>query len=68
MNVLGVNEVVYYEKYLGIVIYIGRLKKKLFFSIKDRVCKKLYRWMEKLLSWSEREVFISNFNLRYECF
>lgn len=40
-DLLGVNEVAYYDKYLGFLTYIGKLRKKPFFLMKDRMCTKL---------------------------
>ena len=48
-NVLGVNEIRSYERYLGLPSLVGR-GKKASFSYKERVWRKLQGWEGKLLS------------------
>ena len=57
-NVLGVNEIRSYEKYLGLPSLVGRGKKASFNYIKDKVWRKLQGWEGKLLSQAGREVLI----------
>ena len=57
-NVLGVNEIRSYEKYLGLPSLVGRGKKASFNYIKERVWRKLQGWEGKLLSQAGREVLI----------
>ena len=49
-----------YEKYLGLPALVGRVKKRRFIYIKERVWKKLQGWKEKLLSQAGREVLIKS--------
>ena len=57
-NVLGVNEIRSYEKYLGLPSLVGRDKKASFNYIKERVWRKLQGWEGKLISQADREVLI----------
>ena len=57
-NVLGVNEIRSYEKYLGLPSLVGRDKKESSNYIKERVWRKLQGWEGKLLSQADREVLI----------
>lgn len=58
VNTLGVKEVERHEKYLGLPTIIGRSKKAIFASLKERIWKKLQGWKEKLLSRPGKEVLI----------
>ena len=55
---LGVKEVVKHEKYLGLPTVIGRSKKEIFASIRERIWKKTQGWKEKLLSKPGKEVLL----------
>ena len=57
-RVLGVQEIKFYEKYLGLPSLVGRGKKASFSYIKERVWRKLQGWEGKLLSQAGREVLI----------
>lgn len=57
-SLLNVKEVAHQDKYLGLPNYVGKSKKKPFLEIKERICQKIQGWMEKLLSWSGREVLL----------
>ena len=57
-NVLGVNEIRSYERYLGLPSLVGKNKKASFSYIKERVWRKLQGWKGKLLSQADREVLI----------
>lgn len=57
-NLLGVPEIMEYEKYLGLPTVVGRHKKASFNYIKDRVWGKLQGWKEKLLSQAGKEVLL----------
>ena len=57
-EILGVEEVEHFEKYLGLPTLIGRAKYQSFSYLKDRVWKKLHGWKGKLLSRAEKEVLI----------
>ena len=49
-NFLGVPEVKEYEKYLGLLVMVGRNKKASLRYIKERLWNKFQGWKEKLLS------------------
>ena len=57
-GLLGVQEIIFYEKYLGLPSLVGRGKKASFNYIKERVWRKLQGWEGKLLSPAGREVLI----------
>ena len=57
-NVLGVNEIRSYERYLGLPSLVGLGKKSSFSYIKERMWRKLQGWEGKLLSQAGREVLI----------
>ena len=57
-GVLGVQEIKFYEKYLGLPSLVDRGKKASFSYIKERVWRKLQGWEGKLLSQAGREVLI----------
>ena len=57
-RVLGVQEIKFYEKYLGLPSLVRRGKKASFSYIKERVWRKLQGWEGKLLSQIGREVLI----------
>ena len=54
----GVQEIKFYEKYLGLPSLVGRGKYASFIYIKEWVWRKLQGWEEKLLSQARREVLI----------
>ncbi|KAL0014213.1 hypothetical protein SO802_001282 [Lithocarpus litseifolius] len=57
-EVMGVPEILHYDKYLGLPSLVGRNKNASFDYIKERVWRKLQDWEEKLLSQAGREVLI----------
>ena len=57
-DMLGVNIVRQYEKYLGLTSLVGRRKKESFTHIKQQVWKKIQGWEAKLLSQAGREILI----------
>ncbi|KAK9988433.1 hypothetical protein SO802_028672 [Lithocarpus litseifolius] len=57
-NLLGVPKIREYEKYLGLLVVVGRNKKASLNYIKDRVWGKLQEWKEKLLSQAGKEVLL----------
>ena len=59
-NLLQLQEVKSYEKYLGLPSFVGRGKKASFDYIKERVWRKLQGWESKLLSPTNREVLIKS--------
>ena len=57
-NILGVEEIQSYEKYLGLPSLVGKNKKASFNYIKERVWRKLQGWEEQLSSQAGREILI----------
>ncbi|XP_057415840.1 uncharacterized protein LOC130710549 [Lotus japonicus] len=57
-ELLGVNAVESYDKYLGLPTLIGKSKNQVFNFVKERVWKKLKGWKECSLSRAGREVLI----------
>lgn len=57
-NLLGVDAISQYEKYLGLLYLVVRAKKRSFIYIKERIWHKLQGWKEKLLSQASREILI----------
>ena len=57
-GMLGVQEIKFYEKYLGLPSLVGRGNKASFSYIKECVWRRLQGWEGKLLSQARREVFI----------
>jgi len=53
---LGVPAIRQYEKYLGLLAFMGRAKKQSFIYLKERVWKKLQGCKEKLLSQAGRDI------------
>lgn len=48
----------YHDRYLGLLVFIGRSKKDTFAYIKDRLWKKLNGWRGSLLSSAGKEILI----------
>ena len=59
-HILGVQEILQYEKYLGLPSLVGKGKKSSFNYIEERVWRKLQGWEGKLLSQARREVLIKS--------
>ena len=57
-RILGVQEIKFYEKYLGLPTLVDKDKKANFNYIKERVQRKLQGWEGKFLSQVGREVLI----------
>ncbi|BFG25164.1 hypothetical protein CerSpe_114380 [Prunus speciosa] len=57
-EILTVPIVPCHERYLGLPTIVGRDKKKLFSTIKDRVWNKVNGWQGKLLSKAGKEILI----------
>ena len=57
-DLVGVEVVTQYEKYLGMPSFVGRAKKETFSYIRERVWHKIQGWKEKLLSQAGREILI----------
>ncbi|GAU17355.1 hypothetical protein TSUD_232310 [Trifolium subterraneum] len=60
VNILGVQQVLGTDKYLGLPSMIGRSRKSTFSFIKDRIWKKINSWSSKCLSQAGREVLIKS--------
>ena len=46
------------ERYLGLLVFVGQSRKKVFSYLKDRVWKRIQGWKEKMLSRAGKEVLI----------
>ena len=55
---LGLQEIVHYDKYLGLPSLVGRKKKESFNFIKEKVWRKLQGWEGKMLSQAGWEILI----------
>ncbi|KAL0430792.1 UNVERIFIED_CONTAM: putative mitochondrial protein [Sesamum radiatum] len=55
---LGIRRADKHDKYLGLPSIVGRSKKIVFDSIRDRIWRKVSSWSEKQLSQAGREVLI----------
>ena len=55
---LNVPAIQHYEKYLGLLSFVGRVKKACFTQIKERIWARMQGWKEKLLSQASKEVII----------
>jgi len=58
MSLLNLSHEARSDKYLGLPVYMGRSKSKLFAYLKDRVLKRIQGWKEKLLSTAGKETLI----------
>lgn len=57
-HILGVQEVAKHDKYLGMPATVGRSKKEIFGSLRERVWKRINGWGENFLSSAGREVMV----------
>lgn len=57
-HILAVEKETMNEKYLGLPVYVGREKTKIFAYLKDRVWQRIQGWKEKSLSWAGKEIMI----------
>ena len=57
-SILGPMNDSRHSKYLGLPSFIGRSKKQVFSTLKERVGKKLAGWKGKLLSLGGKEILI----------
>ncbi|XP_073355407.1 uncharacterized protein [Aegilops tauschii subsp. strangulata] len=46
------------ERYLGLLVYVGQARKKIFEYLKDRIWQKIQGWQERLLSKMGKDVLI----------
>jgi hypothetical protein len=58
MNALELTQEARSDKYLGLPVYMGRSRAKMFAYLKDRVWKRIQGWKEKLLSRAGKETLI----------
>ena len=58
MVTLGISKVLARDRYLGLPIMVGRVKKREFQAIKDRMWKRLRGWQSKLLSIARKAILI----------
>jgi hypothetical protein len=58
MNQLGLSRETRNERYLGLPVYVGKSKAKVFGYLKDRMWQKIQGWLEKLLSKVGKEILV----------
>jgi hypothetical protein len=58
MQALQINRQTMNERYLGLPVYVGRDKMKVFAYLKDRIWKRIQGWKEKMLSRAGKEILI----------
>jgi hypothetical protein len=58
MRILNISTEASCERYLGLPVYVGGSKRKMFEYLKDRVWKRIQGWKEKLLSKARKEILI----------
>lgn len=57
-NVLGISQVVFEPKYLGLPVPDGRMHKEKFESVQERLRKRLIDWSERYMSSGSKELLI----------
>ena len=57
-NLLGLDNAMPYDSYLGLPKVVGQSRKKTFASIKDRVWKRVQGWRRNMFSAGHREVLV----------
>jgi hypothetical protein len=55
---LKISEEAKTERYLGLPVYVGRCRSKIFEYLKDRLWKKIQGWMERMLSCVGKDILI----------
>jgi hypothetical protein len=50
MSALNLSQQEHSDKYLGLPVYVGRSRSKMFEYLKDKVWKRIQGWKQKLLS------------------
>jgi hypothetical protein len=55
---LKISEEAKTERYLGLPVYVGRCRSKIFEYLKDRLWKKIQGWMERMLSRVGKDILI----------
>jgi len=58
MEALNIQRETMNERYLGLPVFVGQSRKKVFSYLKDRVWKHILGWKEKMLSRAGKEVLI----------
>ncbi|KAM0855878.1 hypothetical protein ACQ4PT_049496 [Festuca glaucescens] len=58
MASLGVSSETWNERYLGLLVYVGQSRSKVFAYLKDRIWKRIQGWMERMLSKVGKEILI----------
>jgi hypothetical protein len=58
MASLGVSTETWNERYLGLPVYVGQSRSKVFAYLKDRIWKRIQGWMERMLSKVGKEILI----------
>lgn len=58
MDILSLSQEARSNTYLGLPVYVGRSKSKLFSYLKDRVWKRIQGWKEKMLSRAGKATLI----------
>jgi hypothetical protein len=57
-DILDVEKETMNEKYLGLPVFVGNSRTKVFSYLKDRVWKRIQGWKERFLSWAGKEILI----------
>lgn len=60
MEILDLSQEAMNAKYLGLPVYLGNSKAKLFGYLKERVWKRIQGWKEKLISKAGKETLIKS--------
>ena len=58
MSALRVSNETISEKYLGLPVFIGKSKSKVFQYLKERIRRKIQGWKERMLSCAGKEILI----------
>jgi hypothetical protein len=58
LNAFGINGETRNERYLGLPVYVGRSKTKIFGYLKDRMWSKVQGWIEKWLTKMGKEILV----------
>ena len=56
MSALRVSNETISEKYLGLPVFIGKSKSKVFQYLKERISRKIQGWKERMLSCAGKEI------------
>ncbi|KAL8465080.1 hypothetical protein ACS0TY_034540 [Phlomoides rotata] len=59
-NIIGVHQPLNTGRYLGLPSLLGRQKREIFASVRDKIWTKLHSWSNKKLSKAGKEVLIKN--------